>query len=76
LTVSRDDVDATYAKFRSMTLDKRREIPGLEPERADVIVAGAAILVQLLSFVDAAEFRVSTRGLRYGLLAEYARAKQ
>jgi len=72
--VSRGDVEKAYARFRGMPLADRRAIPGLEPERADVIVAGAAILDQLLSFVDAAEFRVSIRGLRFGLLAEYAQS--
>jgi len=72
--VSRADVEKAYARFRGMPLAERRSIPGLEPERADVIVAGAAILDQLLSFVDAAEFRVSIRGLRFGLLVEYAQS--
>ena len=84
-TVTRADVDALYTKLRGMTLDQRRELRGLEPARADVIIAGAAILGQLLAFVDASDnavpggegrrrviFRVSTRGLRYGLLAEFA----
>jgi len=74
VTVSRADVEKAYARFRGMPLAERRVIPGLEPERADVIVAGAAILDQLLSFLDAAEFRVSTRGLRFGLLVEYAQS--
>jgi exopolyphosphatase/guanosine-5'-triphosphate,3'-diphosphate pyrophosphatase len=70
--VTRAQVEEAYDRFRRMPVADRRAIPGLEPERADVIVAGAAILDQLLAYVDAPEFHVSTRGLRYGLLAEYA----
>lgn len=70
--ISRADVERTRECFQQATVAERREIPGLEPERADVIVAGAVILDCLLDCFGAAAFRVSTRGLRYGLLAEYA----
>lgn len=52
----------------SMPLEERRRVPGLEPARADVIVAGALIQAALAEHFGCAEVRVSARGLRYGLL--------
>ena len=37
-------VDEQLARLAALPLEERRALPGLEPERAPVIVAGAAIL--------------------------------
>jgi len=68
------DVRAALALFSSAPLAARRAIPGLEPARADVIVGGALILTGLLAHFSSDRFLISTRGLRYGLLAERAQA--
>lgn len=67
------DVAAALGRFSHLPLAQRREIPGLEPKRADVIVAGALILDCLLTYFSADRFTLSARGLRYGLLADYAK---
>lgn len=67
-------VAAALSQFSALPLSERRILPGLEPKRADVIVAGALILDQLLTYFNADQFLLSVRGLRYGLLAEYAKA--
>lgn len=56
--------------FRSMTLAERKKIPGLRPERAEVILAGAEILRRSMIRYDVEEMRVSTKGVRYGILFE------
>ena len=68
-------VAAALSQFAALPLSERRTLPGLEPKRADVIVAGALILDQLLTYFAAEQFLLSVRGLRYGLLADYAKAK-
>lgn len=60
-------------RFRSVSLVERRTIPGLEPKRADVIIAGALLLERLLHRFGTDHFIVSARGLRYGLFADYAK---
>ena len=67
------DVAAALTRFAAVPLETRRAIPGLEPKRADVIVAGALILDTLLTCFRADRFLLSARGLRYGLLADYAK---
>ena len=75
-TVSSAEVSAAFTRFASLSLADRRVIPGLEPKRADVIVAGALILETLLSYFAADKFLLSARGLRYGLLADYAQSQK
>jgi exopolyphosphatase/guanosine-5'-triphosphate,3'-diphosphate pyrophosphatase len=51
-----------------MTLDERKQVPGLPPERADIIVAGGAVFLFAMEALDAFELTVSIRNLRYGAL--------
>jgi len=74
-TLSAAEVSSALARLASAPLEQRRTIPGLDPKRADVIVAGAVILDTLLTYFHADHFLLSARGLRYGLLADYAKTK-
>ncbi|MFM8471194.1 MAG: Ppx/GppA family phosphatase [Limisphaerales bacterium] len=49
----------------SLPLADRRELPGLPPKRADVILFGAVIYETVMESFGLAELRVSTRGLRF-----------
>ena len=62
------DVEEQINDYSAKTLEKRREIPGLQPKRADVILAGACILKDILSRMNADRLVISDRGLRHGLL--------
>lgn len=53
-----------------MTVEERKQLPGLTPGRADVIVSGAILCEEILHFARAEELLVSDRGVRFGLLAE------
>jgi exopolyphosphatase/guanosine-5'-triphosphate,3'-diphosphate pyrophosphatase len=63
-----DAVESLCAKLASLPLAERAQLPGLEPKRADVIVAGALIVRGILRRAGAAEAVVSDRGVRFGLL--------
>lgn len=67
--LSRETLRQTRAQLACLPLATRRTLPGLQPERADVIVAGAVLLERALDHLGAAGARVSDRGLRWGLLA-------
>lgn len=55
----------------SLTLEQRRKVKGINPSRADIIVAGAAILETLLEETGARWIEVTDLGLKEGLLADY-----
>jgi exopolyphosphatase / guanosine-5'-triphosphate,3'-diphosphate pyrophosphatase len=51
----------------SMTLSDRNKVVGLQPARADIIIAGTIILDALLDFAAKDSIRVSDRGILFGL---------
>lgn len=55
------------------TPEQRQELVAVSPERADTVLAGAIILSQVLERTRRQSYRVSDRGLRYGLLAQSTR---
>lgn len=66
--LSLESVEGLCAKLASLPLAQRVQLPGLEPKRADVIVAGALIVRDLLRRAGASQTIVSDRGVRFGLL--------
>jgi len=69
--LARVDVERQVERFRAHTITERRKtIPGLPPDRADVILGGAAVILAVLRRVGADAITVSDRGVRHGLLVE------
>ncbi len=62
-------------RLASLPLPDRRGIPGLESGRADVILAGAAIVAASLERLGYKEIRVSDGGLREGILLDLLRSQ-
>ena len=70
------EVDRQIELFRTRTADERREIVGLQPKRAEVILAGACIVRTVMSKLGTDSLTVSDRGLRHGLLVERFERKE
>jgi exopolyphosphatase/guanosine-5'-triphosphate,3'-diphosphate pyrophosphatase len=69
-----DDLRRVAQLLRPLTLAERRQVPGINPPRADIIVAGAAILLTLMEELDVEQIQTTPqRGLREGLLEDYLR---
>jgi exopolyphosphatase / guanosine-5'-triphosphate,3'-diphosphate pyrophosphatase len=66
--LSRGDVHRMVEELKWRTVSERRGLPSMEPKRADVILAGALILWRTMELLNFPECRVSSRGLRYGVL--------
>ncbi len=60
-------VDEQLARLSPLPLEERRRLPGLEPERAPVIVAGAAILREILRRYRLDCIEVSEHDLLHGV---------
>src|SRR5919206_58754 len=71
--VPREELEHVLDTLVSMTAEERRAVPGLNPERADIIVAGLAVAAEVMARVHAREVVVSRYGIREGLLLEAAR---
>ena len=63
-----DRVTAWRERLWGLTLARRREITGLPPKRADVALFGSLIYEQAMRQLGFAALRVSTRGIRFGVL--------
>lgn len=59
--------------FRTLPIEFRRRVPGLDAGRADVILAGAMILHQAMGALGLPQLTVSTSGVRHGTLYTLAR---
>jgi exopolyphosphatase/guanosine-5'-triphosphate,3'-diphosphate pyrophosphatase len=69
-TLERDEVDRQIELYRTRTADERRQVVGLQPGRAEVILAGALIVRTTMQKLGCASLVVSDRGLRHGVLLE------
>jgi exopolyphosphatase/guanosine-5'-triphosphate,3'-diphosphate pyrophosphatase len=74
--VGRDTLRYLIDRLAALPLAARRETPGLDPERADLIVHGLAMLDAILANVGVAQARVCRAALREGLILEQSRASR
>lgn len=70
MVLSHGDVRRLVRRLESLSLSQRRRVKGLEPGRADVIVAGGEILVAVMETFDNAEVLVSEKDILDGLVIE------
>jgi exopolyphosphatase/guanosine-5'-triphosphate,3'-diphosphate pyrophosphatase len=68
--LSRQTIVEYMVHLWSLPLAQRKKIPGLPPNRADVILMGVAIYEAVMQHFDFPELYVSTRGLRFGAILD------
>jgi len=68
--LSRQRIEGLARDLASLPVVRRRGIPGLEPARADVIVAGALVCLTAMDGLGFSDLTVSDGGLREGILLE------
>jgi len=64
------EIDRQIELYRTLSVGARRRIVGLQPKRAEVILAGAVIVRTVMSKLCAESVTVCDRGLRHGVLME------
>lgn len=67
LRLERAVIERVIMELASVSLEERKKRKGLEPKRADVIIAGAIVALAFLERVEADAMIVSDRGVRWGL---------
>lgn len=65
-----DKIERQIKLYQLKTISERKEIVGLQPKRADVILAGALIVSVIMKKAGVDSFTVSDRGLRHGLIVD------
>jgi exopolyphosphatase/guanosine-5'-triphosphate,3'-diphosphate pyrophosphatase len=68
--LDRAEIARQIELYRSRDAEGRRAIPGLQPKRSDVILAGACIVATVMDKLGARTVTVSDRGLRHGVLVD------
>lgn len=74
--ITAQQVRAQVSSLQIKTIAQRKGIIGLDPNRAEVIFAGACLIDRIMKFYGKDEMLVSDQGVRYGLLHEAAEAMQ
>ena len=70
------DLKDTVQMLCRMTLEERRTVPGMDANRAEIILGGAAIVLTLMEAFGADRMSVSDRGLRDGILLDHLLKEQ
>lgn len=66
--LEKTDLIRIIEKLASLRIKERQQMIGMEPLRADVLLAGACLLFELMEFLEFDQTYVSNTGLRFGLL--------
>ena len=69
-TLRYSDVNKIMDRLRKLDLKRRKKVKGLNPDRADIIVAGIIILVEIMKVLRTLKLRVSNYDILHGLLVE------
>src|SRR4029079_14917888 len=68
--IDQADVDRQIEQYRGLSTEARRQVVGLQPKRAEVILAGACIVRTIMEKLKRPSMSVSDRGLRHVLLID------
>ncbi len=68
--IARAEIERQIEQYRKLPTESRRQVVGLQPKRAEVILAGLCIVRTILDKLNCSSLTVSDRGLRHGLLLE------
>jgi exopolyphosphatase/guanosine-5'-triphosphate,3'-diphosphate pyrophosphatase len=71
--LSEQEIDAVLERLLAMSYDERAASPCIGPERADLVLAGCAILEAIRRAFPCPRLRVADRGLREGMLVQMMR---
>ena len=71
LRVSAKQIRRVRKDVTDRSITERMKMPGLDPRRADLIVAGGVLLDEIMRRLDAAEITLCDFALREGLVLDY-----
>ncbi|MGM0365239.1 MAG: Ppx/GppA phosphatase family protein [Actinomycetota bacterium] len=66
--LSKQNIEGIYSFLKDMDLEQRKKVKGLDPRRADIIVAGTVILLSVLNYLRHDYIIVSENDLLDGII--------
>lgn len=69
--LTRNDVDQWIARLSNLPLDERKQLPGMNPQRADILLGGLLIVRSFLAIREASAATVSTSDVLLGYLLRH-----
>ncbi len=69
--ISRKDLQALLERLRQLDYQERCKIPGMPEKRAEIIVAGAVILQEVMTLLDLESVMACERALREGMVVDW-----
>jgi len=69
-TITLREIQRIREALCRLPLEERRKVPGIKPERADIMVAGVAVIETLMQETGSEELQISEQGLRDGLVID------
>jgi len=69
--IGRDELGELIDELASLPVSKRGNVPGIKPDRGDVILGGAVVLGALMDAIGADEIEATDAGLREGIFFEH-----
>ncbi|MDZ7639810.1 MAG: Ppx/GppA phosphatase family protein [Bryobacterales bacterium] len=72
VSVSREELARLYRRLAPMTVDERRDVTGIGPRRAEIIVPGVALLARALEKFGVGRLVYSNAGVRDGIVLDLA----
>ena len=72
LVVSLDTLESILDRLAALPLSRRKKVRGIDPDRADIILAGARIMAEAMRLLEIGSFTATVHGLRRGLILQEA----
>ncbi len=73
--VTRAELEHLVDNLAALSATERLAVQGLNAARSDIIVAGLAVIAEVMGRIEARELTVSSYGIREGILLDLARVK-
>ncbi len=70
-TLHREALEKFHKRLIRTSLKERLKIPGLEPKRADLLVAGSVLVTTLMRMLKMKRITISDKGIREGLVLDF-----
>ena len=72
----REQIEDLFEQLKSLTLDERLRLHGLDQGRADVIMAGTMVVIRILNYFRSVLMKVSLSDLLEGILITYLEGEE